>query len=283
MARSNRISCSASAPGKIILFGEHAVVHSQPAIAASLSDLRMNAICETRQDGLIVINLPDLRPDPIIDFKLSGSLLQSSKTVKEALKRNEMEEENELIIRALDPLLYLIKAILPTSLFTFNAGITFSIQSGGLPIGAGLGSSAAFCVAASAALVRLCHIVEPNDDTISLSSSSYPQKTYPQRPSHEVLETINHYAFEAEKIINGNPSGVDNYVSCFGGAVCYQKILGQKATTVKMGDLPQMDIILTNTHVPKSTKKLVAKVAEMKQSFPDMIQGIFDAVGAISR
>lgn len=33
----------ASAPGKVILFGEHAVVHGVTAVAAALSDLRIVA------------------------------------------------------------------------------------------------------------------------------------------------------------------------------------------------------------------------------------------------
>ena len=34
-------SARASAPGKVILFGEHAVVHGVTAVAVALSDLRI--------------------------------------------------------------------------------------------------------------------------------------------------------------------------------------------------------------------------------------------------
>ena len=43
----------ASAPGKVILFGEHAVVHGSHAVAASLSDLRIWARVEGRNDGRV--------------------------------------------------------------------------------------------------------------------------------------------------------------------------------------------------------------------------------------
>lgn len=34
----------ASAPGKVILFGEHAVVYGKPAVGAAVSDLRIVAV-----------------------------------------------------------------------------------------------------------------------------------------------------------------------------------------------------------------------------------------------
>jgi mevalonate kinase len=49
----------ASAPGKIILFGEHVVVHGRTAIATSL-DLRTYAKVETQNSELISLELPDI-------------------------------------------------------------------------------------------------------------------------------------------------------------------------------------------------------------------------------
>ncbi|VDP10262.1 unnamed protein product [Soboliphyme baturini] len=48
-----------SAPGKIILFGEHAVVYGRTAVAGSI-DLRSYVNAFTSADGRIYLFLPDL-------------------------------------------------------------------------------------------------------------------------------------------------------------------------------------------------------------------------------
>lgn len=74
-----------------------------------------------------------------------------------------------------------------------------------LPLGAGLGSSAAFCVSLTAALLSL-------SDSSSVDLSSQGWLVLGERE----LELVNNWAFGGEKIIHGRPSGIDNTVSTFG-------------------------------------------------------------------
>ena len=61
---------TASAPGKIILFGEHAVVYGQPAIAAPVSQVRAKAqvTADVRgKAGHVRLIAPDIGLDAALD------------------------------------------------------------------------------------------------------------------------------------------------------------------------------------------------------------------------
>ncbi|RHY58444.1 hypothetical protein DYB30_001928 [Aphanomyces astaci] len=155
---------------------------------------------------------------------------------------------------ALRPALFLVLAILPELFDELSVGVQLHVTSGDFPVGAGLGSSAAFCVSVAAALLRSRHDVVP-------------------------LDTINAHAFAAEVLLHDDPSGVDNTVSTYGGAILYQK---QPQSQMKaLQDLPTLRFLLTNTHVPRETKHLVAKVRALHTADPAFVDGRFEAIRTI--
>ncbi|CAL8262958.1 unnamed protein product [Boreogadus saida] len=93
----------------------------------------------------------------------------------------------------------------------------------------------------------------------------------------EDMELINSWAFQGERIIHGNPSGVDNAVGTWGGML---RFLSGKI--IPLSRVPLLRILLTNTKVPRSTKQLVAGVKDKLTKFPSIINPVLDSVDAIS-
>ncbi|XP_010215929.1 PREDICTED: mevalonate kinase [Tinamus guttatus] len=96
--------------------------------------------------------------------------------------------------------------------------------------------------------------------------------------TEEELSLINSWAFQGERVIHGNPSGVDNAVGTWGGALRYQS---GKITSLKR--VPTLRILLTNTKVPRSTKVLVAGVKDKILKFPAIMNPVLDSINAISQ
>jgi mevalonate kinase len=137
--------------------------------------------------------------------------------------------------------------------------------SANLPIGAGLGSSAAFssCVAA-ALLIAHTHV----------SKFDFP--------AHEV-DLVDAWSFLAEKVLHGNPSGIDNAVAVRGGAVAFTRAVnGKQGGLAGIRGFDSIRLLLTNTRVPRDTKSLVAGVSAKKVAEPEVVDPILDDIQAIS-
>ncbi|KAJ3324278.1 hypothetical protein HDV06_000317 [Boothiomyces sp. JEL0866] len=141
---------------------------------------------------------------------------------------------------------------------TDTAGCEISIRSE-IPVGAGLGSSASFCVCIAASLLLL-------KKEISLEFTE------------QDLLKINELAFEGERVLHGSPSGVDNTLATYGGAKIYQK--NQPLEDLK--GFKELDILLSDTKVEKNTKKQVEMFGQRKKDFPQVMDHVIQAIGAIS-
>ena len=122
--------------------------------------------------------------------------------------------------------------------FNANAGLSITVTSN-VPIGMGLGSSAATAVA-----------------TVSAISTVLNK----QASRQEIFEA----AYSLEKIIHGQPSGVDQATVTFGGLITFRRGFVESAITP--ASLPT--IIIGNTGKRRSTAQLISKVTELRQNDP---------------
>ncbi|XP_060894094.1 mevalonate kinase isoform X1 [Labrus mixtus] len=264
-----------SAPGKAILHGEHAVVHGKVALAVSLN-LRTYLRLKATTTDKVCINLPN------IDTFLCWDLSELSQLIPYSFdKREEVKLLDAELVGRLRDFLGVTNGNLDTcnmatlsflyiyiSLFRSSAlpSLTLTVWSE-LPTGAGLGSSAAYSVCLAAALLCASGAIP----------SPLKECDHTARWCQEDLELINSWAFQGEKIIHGNPSGVDNAVGTWGGML---RFLAGKI--IPLSRVPLLRILLTNTKVPRSTKVLVARVKDKINKLPSIMTPVLDSVDAVS-
>lgn len=195
----------ASAPGKVILFGEHFVVYGVKTILCAINK-RITVTAEKIEENKIYIK-----------SNIGNLVLEPNKIISE-------------INSPLKPFYYLANKMSKDQ----NTGIKIEIESD-IPLGVGLGSSSACCVAGAAAISRL----------------------FKNTSNEEILEL----AIEAEKTIFENTSGADCTVCTYGGIMIYDKENGFN----KIESEPNFHLVIANSNIEHSTKTVVANVKQFKE------------------
>jgi len=119
-----------------------------------------------------------------------------------------------------------------------------------IPVGRGLGSSAALSVASVASFLEF-----------------YTGKQFDKK-------IINDIAFEIEKHFHSNPSGVDNYASCFGGLILYQKKVSLKKLNDKISKNIEKNLLLIDSGKPEETTGEIVESVESVKSVETLLNNI---------
>ena len=202
----------AKSPGKIILFGEHFVVYDNRAILGAIDKYATVTSEKTNTDNILI----------------SSSLGQAS---------IQKDQDVDKVEKKFRPFFHIAKQVISNN--NFDEGISIKIESD-IPIGAGLGSSSACCVAAAASVSNL----------------------FNNTNEKEILEL----AIQAEKTIFPNSSGADCTVSVYGGIIEYQRERGFS----KINAENEFNFLIINSEQVHATDKVVERVKKFKEENEDI-------------
>jgi len=205
----------ASAPGKIILFGEHFVVHGTKAILAAI-DKRVTVTSTFTENKTIKVN-------------------SQLGTIEVPISSSHEEVKSEF-----RPFVYLANKIINSEQNV--SGLEITIDSD-IPIGVGLGSSSACCVAAVASICGL----------------------FKELSSEEILGM----SIEAEKTIFPDTSGADCAVCTYGGMIEHPSI-------EKIDNTFDLNLLIANSMIPHNTKNSVEKVNKFKENDEERFSQLCD-------
>ncbi len=197
----------ASAPGKVILFGEHFVVYGIKAILCAI-------------DKRVTVSSKKIKDKEIRIRSNIGQLI---------IKPNTALDKIDSVLK---PFYYLADKFL--SKHNSDEGIEIIVESD-IPLGVGLGSSSACCVAGAGSIAKLFEDISKED----------------------ILEL----AIKAEKTIFENTSGADCTVCTYGGIMAYQKNKGFEKIEYK----PEFQLVIANSNAVHSTDEVVSKVKKFKK------------------
>lgn len=252
-----REAVAVSAPGKLILLGEHAVVYGRPALVAAV-DLRLTARLSPWPGEGVRLDLPCLSHAEEVSWPALRAYARSVRESWDAYSRDPGPEGFRKV-RGDDPA-HVAKAALGEAVDFLDEddppGLDLRVSSD-LPIGSGFGSSAATALGVVAGYLAWRGIDAPS-----------PQ--------------IERLALEAERRQHGLPSGVDGAAILHGGILWARKTSsGLETETVAPRSplLSRLRVYDTGTP-PEPTGAVVAAVRRLKDRDPSGFDRILDRLEA---
>jgi mevalonate kinase len=246
---------SGRAPGKVILFGEHAVVYGRPALAVPVTQVQAEAVVEPGERGTgLTIVATDLG---------------------ETIAVRDAPADHPLAAAAR---LTLVKFSLD------NPDWRVTVRST-IPIASGMGSGAAVSAAIVRALAEAAgrdqgsgirrqetgdRIQEPGVRDSPASSFQLPVSSF--QPAD-----ISALVYEVEQLHHGTPSGIDNTVVVYGQPVYF--VRGQPPQTFHIGR--PFTLVIADTGIHSPTKIAVGDVRRAWEQQPARFEGLFDGVAAV--
>ncbi|MCB9545151.1 MAG: mevalonate kinase [Myxococcales bacterium] len=213
-----------AAPGKVILFGEHAVVYGQPAVAAAMST-GLGATVEPASGA------PALR---IPSWGRGGLEVRAGEAGPSSIARG-FTRALEVLGLAGEPLAVTIE--------------------GDLPLGVGLGSSAAFAVSLLRALADYRAV--PLGGAALLAAAA-----------------------EVETVFHGTPSGLDHTVVTRGG--CLRFARGETPAFRPVRLARPLPAVIAWSPREGSTRDAVEGLRARRDALPAAYDGLFAAMGAVA-
>ena len=227
-----------SAPGKVYLFGEHAVVYGEPAVPCAI-ERRARVGAQRRDDGKLRVQADDL--------SLDGFTVEYDGTTENG---PDVDVSESLVSAAMG---YVDGAIEQVRDVTDETDVGFDVTiESDIPLGAGLGSSAAVVVAAIDAATRELGVTLERDE---LAERAYRTE----------------YAVQ-----DGQASRADTFCSATGGAV---RVEGEDCRSLEAPDLP---IVIGFDGGAGDTGRLVAGVRQLREEY-DFAADTVEAIGDVVR
>ncbi|KAK2952063.1 putative Mevalonate kinase [Blattamonas nauphoetae] len=307
-----------SSPGKVILFGEHSVVHEKSAVVTSI-DLRTTVTIRSlthhdRGDSdKMKIELRDFSTSVSFEkqelFLFLRTLLRSHKSkmmqlffdrpdagildtlmesirtfVSSNLHKDEVSAHYNATNSISCILLFLLLAV-----YRFDdcpgTGLDFCLPdeiviSSRIPIGCGLGTSGAFCCSVSGCILSFYDLWSSDEHKSETQTKEDDNSKLSQTQKIE----INKWAFIGECVFHARPSGVDNFVSCFGNIVKYRQ--APTGLTAEFGgkifEGSDIKLLVVNTGKPRQTREMVEKVRSFVETENEAALPILSEMDEIS-